>query len=71
MISVRCILPGDTVACEVLGQVMGFGRFSTRETFLVSFFLKFVYFDRDRAQVGQEQREGENPKQAVCCECRA
>ena len=33
----------------------------------------FIYFEREKAQVGEGQREGEreNPKQALCFQCRA
>ena len=45
----------------------------------IVFFLMFIYFERVRVQVGEGQteterdreRQKENPKQTLCCQCRA
>ena len=34
-------------------------------------FLMFIFFLRERAWVGEAERGRENPKQALCCQCRA
>ena len=31
---------------------------------------KFIYFERDRTGEEQRERETENPKQALCSQCR-
>ena len=39
----------------------------------VFFFLMFIYLEREttQAKLGGPERERENPKQALCCQCGA
>ena len=55
-----------------LGLEIWAGQGHIREIRTGHFFLKFIYFERERQRVGRNrERGGKNPNQALGCQCRA